>query len=249
MIGCAGAGQTGAPTTGAQPSAVPATAAPATVPPAAQETATSAPTESAEPTNTSAAATPAAGAEPTVVPVTLVVVPEESEARYRVREQLAGVSLPSDAIGRTNAVTGTIVGRTDGTLVPEESNFVVDLRTLRSDQGMRDNFLRRNTLETDQYPLATFVPTSAPGLPLEIPPAAESSFQLVGDLTIRDVTKEVTWDATCQLESNLIDGSCQATTSFTFAEMGLTVPRVARVLSIEDKITLEVDLTFKRISP
>jgi len=38
-----------------------------------------------------------------------VLVPENSEARFRVREQLAGASLPNDAIGRTKDFTGTLV--------------------------------------------------------------------------------------------------------------------------------------------
>ena len=40
--------------------------------------------------------------------VRLVVVPENSEARFRVREQLADANLPNDAIGRTKDFTGTI---------------------------------------------------------------------------------------------------------------------------------------------
>lgn len=181
--------------------------------------------------------------------VILVVVPESSQARYRVREQLAGFSLPSDAIGSTNAITGTIVGKMDGTIDAAQSKFVVDLRTLRSDQNLRDNFLRRNTLQTDRYPYATFVPTSAPGLPTSVPESGQSSFQLIGDLTIRDVTKSVTWDVTCRLESNPTEGRCQATTTFNFAYFNLTQPRVARVLSIEDKITLEVDILLRRVNP
>jgi hypothetical protein len=34
------------------------------------------------------------------------VVAERSEARYRVREQLAGISFPSDAVGTTRAIEG-----------------------------------------------------------------------------------------------------------------------------------------------
>jgi hypothetical protein len=52
---------------------------------------------------------PTATLAPDVV-IRLVVLPEKSEARYRVREQLVGVSLPSDAVGVTKAITGTIVG-------------------------------------------------------------------------------------------------------------------------------------------
>ena len=176
--------------------------------------------------------------------VRLVLVPDQSEARYRVREQLAGVSLPSDAVGATKAITGTIVGRLDGTIVSDQSMFQVDLRPLKSDEGIRDNFLSRSVLETARFPYATFVPTSAPGLPLALPTSGELAFKLVGNLTIRDVTKPVTWDVTGKVVGSTATG--QASTTFTFEDFNLTPPHVARVLNIVDSIRLELDLTLRR---
>src|SRR5262245_43429491 len=48
---------------------------------------------------------------------------EGNEARYRVREQLASLALPSDAVGVTSAVTGVLVVNPDGTIVSGESKF------------------------------------------------------------------------------------------------------------------------------
>lgn len=229
IIGCS--------TPAATPTNAPPTVAPATAAPAATNTGALNPTTTSATTN--------AGET-----VTLVVVPEKSEVRYRVREQLAGFDLPNDAIGRTKAITGQIVGkRSDGSIDSANSKFVVDVRTLRSDQGARDNFIQRTPLQSSQYPNVTFVPTSAPGLPLLVPDSGSATFQLMGDLTIRDVTKPVTWQASCQLESNQTEGKCTATTSFIFADFSLEQPRVARVLSIDDKITLEVDLYLQRVNP
>jgi polyisoprenoid-binding protein YceI len=177
--------------------------------------------------------------------IRLDLVPEKSEARYRVREQLVNLSLPSDAVGATKQITGTIVGKTDGTIVSSESQFVVDLRTLQSDRSMRDNFLRRNVLETDKYPFATFVPKQAEGLDLTLAPTHPTAFKLTGDLTIRNVTKPVTWDVTCQPQGDT--GTCHATTSFQFEYFGLTQPRVSVVLSIVDHIALEVDMVLQRV--
>lgn len=176
--------------------------------------------------------------------ITLVIVPDKSKAGYRVREQLAGVSLPSDAVGTTSAVSGQIVGKTDGTIDASKSKFVVDLRTLKSDQSVRDGFIQRTPLQTSQYPNATFVPTSATGLP-SYPPSGPASFSLTGNLTIKDVTKPVTWDVTCQ-PASATEGTCHATTTFTFEDFNLQQPQVARVLSIVDKITLELDLDLQR---
>jgi len=178
--------------------------------------------------------------------IRLVLVPEQSEARYRVREQLAGVSLPSDAIGATKVLTGTIVGKRDGTIVSTESKFRVDLRTLKSNDDRRDNFLRRSTLETDKYPYADFVATEAPGLPLSLPASGDLEFKLIGNLTVHDVTKPVTWDVKGKVQSDEAVGT--ATTSFTFAYFNLQQPRVPLVLSVEDTIRLELDLHLRRQS-
>lgn len=90
-------------------------------------------------------------AQPTFLPVaeaaTFEVVPSASEARYRVREQLAGNNFPNDAVGTTQSVSGTIAFDAQGRIVPG-SKITVDLRTLRSDNRRRDDYLRRNTLAT-----------------------------------------------------------------------------------------------------
>ena len=219
MVACASN-----PTPAPQPTAAPTKAtAPTTVPP------TSAPT----------AATNASGDT-----VKLVMVAGKNEARYRVREQLANVNLPNDAIGATKQVSGTIVGKLDGTIIAAQSKFSVDMRTLKSDRDQRDNFLRRSVLETDKYPFAEFVPLEAPGLLLKLPTDGKIEFKLVGDLTIRNVTKRVTWEAKGQVVGNEASGT--ATTNFNFAFFQLERPSVPVVLSIDDKITLELDVFLRR---
>ncbi|HXF69631.1 MAG TPA: YceI family protein [Thermoflexus sp.] len=175
--------------------------------------------------------------------VTFTVVPEESEARYRVREQLVGVDLPSDAVGTTRAITGVLVLE-GNRVVPEASRFQVDLRTLTSDQARRDNFIRRNTLQADRYPYAIFIPREIQGLPSPLPTSGEHRFQLVGDLTIREVTRPVTWEVNARVEGNRV--IAQARTQFTFADFNLEQPRVPVVLSVDEQIRLEIDIVLQR---
>lgn len=175
-----------------------------------------------------------------------VLVPEKSEARFRVREQLVNVSLPSDAIGRTREFTGTLVVNPDGTIVSPDSKFVVNMGTLATDRSQRDNFIKRSVLQTDQYPTAVFVPTQVTGLPSPLPQSGQVSFKLTGDLTIRNVARPVTWDVTASVQGNEVTG--QATTAFKFGDFNLTQPRVPVVLSIEDNIKLELDVTLQRAS-
>jgi polyisoprenoid-binding protein YceI len=204
-------------------------------------TATSAPTAAAAPATTQAAVSNTGASGDTI---RFVLVPDKSEARFRVREQLANANLPNDAIGRTKDFTGTLVIKPDGSIVSADSQFVVNMGTLTSDQSMRDNFLRGNVLQTNQYPTAVFVPTQVSGLPSPLPQSGSVTFKLTGDLTVRDVTKPVTWDVTAQVQGNQVTG--QAATAFKFEDFSLTQPHVARVLSIVDNIALELDVTLQR---
>src|SRR5688572_7475308 len=63
-----------------------------------------------------------------------------STARYKVTEQLAGISFPSDAVGTTQAITGALIVNPDGSFAAG-SKISVDLRTISTDQGMRDNYV------------------------------------------------------------------------------------------------------------
>lgn len=228
----------------AAPPAVTTISSPTTAPAAATTilSPTVAPTSAS--TVPSPATAPTTGGSSSGDTIRFVLVPEKSEARFRVREQLANVSLPSDAIGKTREFTGTLVVKSDGTIVSPDSKFVVDIGTLATDRPQRDNFIKRSVLQTNQYPTAVFVPTQVAGLPSPLPQSGQVSFKLTGDLTIRNVTKPVTWDVTASVQGNQVTG--QATTAFKFGDFSLTQPRVPVVLSIEDNIKLELDVTLQR---
>ena len=68
----------------------------------------------------------------------------------------------------------------------------------------------------------------------------------VGDLTVRDATRRITWEATATFNGQ--DVSVRARTAFRFTDFGLRVPRVAVVLSVEDNIRLETDFLLRRSS-
>lgn len=171
--------------------------------------------------------------------VHLVVAAEGNEARYRVREQLARINFPSDAVGTTSVVSGRIVLDERGAIVPAQSEFVIDLASIATDSDRRDNYVRRNTLATAQHPTARFVPTAATGLPAPLPASGTAEFRLTGMLTIREVTKPVTWDVTARFVNGAVTGL--AKTQFTFADFELPKPRVASVLSVDDEIRLEYE--------
>ncbi|MFN8474466.1 MAG: YceI family protein [Anaerolineae bacterium] len=239
------------------------TAAPASAPAAVSTTAPAAKTQSDAPTTapaqpTAAPAAKSASAQPTAASATksaapaqgaaaagalkLSLVPENSEARFLVKEQLAGNNLPNDAVGKTKTVQGTIVLGQDAKVDKSQSKITVDVNSLSTDQPMRDGFIKRSTLETDKFPTAEFVPTEVKGLVTPLPKSGPVNFQLTGDMTVHGTTKPITWDVTGTLDGNTFKGT--AKTAVKFADFNMNPPKVPRVLSLEDNIRLEFDTQF-----
>jgi polyisoprenoid-binding protein YceI len=168
-----------------------------------------------------------------------------TKARYRVQEQLAGINFPSDAVGTTETITGAIIVNPDGSIAPG-SKISVDLRTLSSDQSMRDNYVRTRTLETEKFPMLEVVPKRIVGLAAPLPASnqAQAGFQLVADMTLHGVTKETTWNVVATLAPASVAG--RATTTIEFGMFEMTKPTLARLVSVEDKIQLEIEFRCTR---
>jgi len=204
---------------------------------------------------TSAAATPgssdAPGTEPSTAAVNGAVAgtwtaAEGSQAGYRVRERLANLDAESDAVGRTSDVTGsiTVVETAEGAQLTA-GDIAIDTTTITSDEDRRDNRLRTEGLQTDQFPTATFTLTQ----PVDVPAAAlagtATDLTLVGDLTVHGVTKSVEIPAQAQLS----DGQVQVAGSLTFplADFEITAPNVGGfIISIADEGALEFLVVFAK---
>ena len=178
---------------------------------------------------------PTAQAQMGATRLTLV---EGSEARFRAQEVFVVQSLPNEAVGTTRDVSGAIVVAPDGAILADQSLINVGLSSLQSDTDRRDAYIKRNTLQVDLFPTATFVPTSAEGLPAPLPTSGQISFLLNGDLTIRDVTRPAVWSVVAELGEVEVLG--QAATSIILTDFGMEKPTVGPVLSIEDEIVLEI---------
>jgi polyisoprenoid-binding protein YceI len=175
--------------------------------------------------------------------VRFVVASTGNEVRYRVREQLVGFDLPNDALGKSATLAGAIVIDDAGRLVSAESRFTVDASSFTSDRDRRDNYVRGRLLEATQYPSITLVPTGVQGVTLP-PGSGTYSFNLLGDLTIRRVTRPTTWRVAAKVAGDEVTGS--ATTRFVFADFSMEKPRVRSVLSVADTIALEYDFRLVR---
>jgi polyisoprenoid-binding protein YceI len=179
--------------------------------------------------------------------VRFVVATSGNEVRYRVREQLAGFDFPNYAVGKSTAVTGAIAIDDAGKILADGSRFVIDAATFTSDRERRDGYVQNRLLQAAEYPTVTFVPTEARGVSLPPAAAGSSTFDLVGDLTVRGVTRPTTWRVTATVAGDQVSGS--AMTRFAFTHFQMEKPRVRSVLTVADTIALEYDFRLVRDSP
>jgi polyisoprenoid-binding protein YceI len=193
---------------------------------------------SVSPTPTAPAATTAAA---TASPASWTVT-DKSKATIRVREQLVGVSLPSDAVLTATGAKGSFALNADGTFA-SGSKITFDLTTLSSDERDRDSFVKRDTLRVSQFPTAEFVPTKTSGLTLPLATSGTFMFTLTGNMTIKGTTKEVTFDVTAKRDGGDLTATATASPSWKFGDFGMTAPAVPfRVLSVTDEIRAVIDI-------
>lgn len=169
------------------------------------------------------------------------IISELSEAAYFVDEQLASFPLPSTAKGSTNEVEGTLYLSEDGLAfasVPP-STFTIDLMSLRSNEARRDRRVQ-DALETALYPTASFTVSSVSGYDPSVPDGEEQRLALTGVLDIHGVQNDVTWDVQARREANVI--TALATVTFRFEDFGIRAPSIAGFVSVEDEITLQIQL-------
>ena len=165
--------------------------------------------------------------------------PEASFVGYRVREQLASLPAPSDAVGRTTAVTGTLA--IDG-LEISAVDVTADLTQLRSDESRRDDRIRTSGLETDAFPEATFSLTEP--IVFETEPADGETVEATatGDLTLHGVTRSVEIPIQARRTGDTIE--VVGSLDIAFADYDITAPSFGGFVTVEDHGTIELQLSF-----
>jgi polyisoprenoid-binding protein YceI len=170
-----------------------------------------------------------------------VIEPSESSAKYVVEETLRGLN--STAVGTSSAITGEIYLTSEGLSSDTPSRFVVDLNALRSDEGMRDNYIKQNTLQTSRFPNAEFVIESIEGFPSNYT-GDNSQVQLTlhGNLTVKDVTRPVSWTVLARQSGNTL--AATADTDIKFSQFNMTPPTVP-IATVRDDIHVQVVLVAR----
>jgi len=93
----------------------------------------------------------------------------------------------SEVTGHFKSYTGSITATKDD-FSDAKIDFTVDIKSINTDNEQRDNHLKSDDFfNAEKFPQMTFKGKSMKNM-------GNNKYQLTGDLTIRDVTKEVTLD-------------------------------------------------------
>jgi polyisoprenoid-binding protein YceI len=172
-------------------------------------------------------------------------VADGSVAGYRVREKLAQLPAPSDAVGRTGAITGPVtMADRGGAYSAENANFTVDVSQLKSDQDKRDNKIRSIGLETDKFPLATFTAAGPIGIPEDAVNGKASTVPVEGDLMLHGVTKKVSMPLQVQRDGSQI--KIVGTYEFSWSDFKMTAPSLPPFVSVTGEPVLEFSLLLSK---
>ncbi|TAK16268.1 MAG: polyisoprenoid-binding protein [Acidobacteria bacterium] len=136
-------------------------------------------------------------------PTRWTIDPAHSAASFGVKHMLV-----STVRGTLGPVTGSIWY--DGkNLSSIKADVSIDVKGLSTGVAQRDAHLRTpDFFAVDQFPAITFKST-------RVVPGAGGAFKLIGDLTIRDVTKEVTLDVDALPATITAQGAQRTATSAT----------------------------------
>jgi polyisoprenoid-binding protein YceI len=189
------------------------------------------------------AANEAAVAE-SATPVIFEIVPEESTTSFIIDEVLNGS--PKTVVGTTGQVAGQIAIDLTNPANSQVGVIQVNARTLTTDNQMRNRAIMNRILFTDDYEYVTFTPTELVGLPETVAVGESFSFQMTGDLTVRDTTQQVTFDVqVTPVDEGRLEGF--ASTTILYADFGISIPNVPSVTGVSDQVALEIDFVAEQV--
>ncbi|HFC11870.1 MAG TPA: YceI family protein, partial [Anaerolineae bacterium] len=163
---------------------------------------------------------------------------EDSLASFEIDEVLRGS--PFTAIGLTNQIAGQIAFDPNDLSDAQIGTISINARTFLTDNEFRNRALNNRILLTGIYEFIEFVPTALNGLPDSVAIGETVEFEIVGQLTLLDTTKEETFAATVMFDSaETISGI--ATTTILRSNYDLQIPAVRAVASVEDEVTLTLE--------
>jgi predicted lipoprotein with Yx(FWY)xxD motif len=169
------------------------------------------------------------------------ILPSESQVSYEVGEVFINQNNRFNvAVGVTDQIAGEGFLDLSNPRTAWIGPIAVDISQFTSDSQRRDDAIRRDFLESAQFPMATFVPTQIEGLPESYNEGDQVSLQINGDLTVREITHPVTFEATLQVSEGVLLG--EASTTILMSDFGVGPISILGILNTEDEVKLTINL-------
>ncbi len=170
------------------------------------------------------------------------IVPEESKVSFVLQEDLRGQRI--EVVGTTDQVAGEIAINPSDLSSAKIGVIQINARTLVTNDERRNRAIKNFILETNTHEFITFTPKSIEGLSGSGVANAPVTFKISGDLTIRNVTIPVVFEATVTAESaDRLVGS--ASTVVNRSDFKLTIPSVPMVANVSEEVTLKLDFVAR----
>ena len=128
-----------------------------------------------------------------------------------------------------------------------DNRFTVRLNTLTSNQTKRDEYIREirddGGPSFDAYPVAAFKATAIDGVSNPNAGGRELVLKLSGDLTVREITRPMTFDVKAQLTGDTLTGV--GTSRFQLRDFGIGPITFHDILTVADDVGIEVQFTAR----
>lgn len=169
--------------------------------------------------------------------------PAESEVRFTLGELLRGA--PNTVVGSTNQVAGEIAIDSNALTNTRVGIVRVNARTLETDSDLRDRAIRNRILNSNEFEFISFTPTDIQNLPTGGEFGDSFEIQITGDLTLRNITAQETFEVSVTpISETRIEGYGKATVSRS--TYNLTIPSVRDVAEVDEDVILEIEFVAVR---
>lgn len=172
--------------------------------------------------------------------VVFEIVPEESEVRFEIDDVLNGQA--ETVVGRIHQVAGQLNVDLDDPAQTQLGTIVVNVRTLVTDNDLPNSVIRGQILSSaqDEFEFGQFQPTLITGLPEQVTLGEPFTLQITGDLLLRGISNEVTFDATVTpVSETRLEGTASAVVQRE--QYGMQIPSIPFVANVEEEVELFID--------
>ncbi len=180
-----------------------------------------------------------------------VILPGESTVRFELDEDLRSALTTwhqgsrITVVGATDQVFGRFALDFSNLTLSRFEDIQIDAHSFKTDDFWRTRAVQNEILESEAYPFINFSPTQIENLAESVPLGESITFNIMGDLTIRDITLPQTFVVSATLQPDLaILGN--ASTLVDRDNYGLVIPGVPHVSNVEEEVELYIDFVARK---